>query len=104
MGNISSPYDRSPMLCISSTPLKPFSLPSHGFSYKKPCFVVIDFSYLLFMPLLWLPILEGRTNRPERIFEALFKGVSTRQNLRLGSVTLDRGVKARLFGTNMLIL
>jgi hypothetical protein len=28
-------------------------------------------------------ILEGRNNRPERVFEALFKGVSTRFGLRI---------------------
>jgi hypothetical protein len=28
-------------------------------------------------------ILEGRTNRPERVFEALFKGVSTRFGLQI---------------------
>jgi hypothetical protein len=59
-------------------------------------------------------ILEGRTNRPERLFDALFKGVSTQlglrnvekcvektfrtvcsafQNLRLGSIKFGMGMK-----------
>ncbi len=107
-----------------------FSLHLKGFSYLNLCLLAIEFSYLLFhatfargpeSATFWLAtmkfptqiypsqtkILESRANLSECVFEALFKGVSTRfglqtvetcfekafgkvlptfQNLRLGSI------------------
>jgi hypothetical protein len=42
---------------------------------------IIDLSIEIYGPQT--KILEGRTNRPERVFEALFKGVSTLFGLRI---------------------
>jgi hypothetical protein len=71
----------------------------HALKCQNHCFAVIDFSYLLFHTCFYrglkvrlfllatvhgyqTKMLEGRTNRPERVFEALFKGVSTRFGVR----------------------
>jgi hypothetical protein len=43
-------------------------------------------------------LLEDRTTRPERLFEALFKGVSSRFGLTLKSVSKSRSGRVGLFG------